>query len=116
MNFLSLFIFTLLFNSVAISQGNLQFNQVLNLSFSAGGANFAVPPGKVWKIETVSLSSYSSYFSLSVAGQSVFLKNTHSGYGPVFESFPFWVAGGQNVFMSGLNSGVASVIEFNVVP
>jgi hypothetical protein len=108
--------FVLLFSTLGFSQGNLQFNQVLNLSFSAGGANFAVPPGKVWKIETVSLSSYSSYFSLSVAGQSIFLKNTHSGYGPVFESFPFWVAGGQNVFMSGLNSGVASVIEFNVVP
>jgi hypothetical protein len=116
MKTITTFFFVLLFSTLGFSQGNLQFNQVLNLSFSAGGANFAVPPGKVWKIETVSLSSYSSYFSLSVAGQSVFLKNTHSGYGPVFESFPFWVAGGQNVFMSGLNSGVASVIEFNVVP
>ena len=116
MKSLSFLYFTFFIVSIGFSQGNLQFNQVLNLSFSAGGANFAVPPGKVWKIETVSLSSYSSYFSLSVAGQSVFLKNTHSGYGPVFESFPFWVAGGQNVFMSGLNSGVASVIEFNVVP
>ena len=116
MKTITTFFFVLLFSTLGLSQGNLQFNQVLNLSFSAGGANFAVPPGKVWKIETVSLSSYSSYFSLSVAGQSVFLKNTHSGYGPVFESFPFWVAGGQNVFMSGLNSGVASVIEFNVVP
>ena len=116
MKTITTFFFVLLFSTLGFSQGNLQFNQVLNLSFSAGGANFAVPPGKVWKIETVSLSSYSSYFSLSVAGQSVFLKNTHTGYGPVFESFPFWVAGGQNVFMSGLNSGVASVIEFNVVP
>ena len=116
MKTITTFFFVLLFSTLGFSQGNLQFNQVLNLSFSAGGANFAVPPGKVWKIETVSLSSYSSYFSLSVAGQSVFLKNTHSGYGPVFESFPFWVAGGQNVFMSGLNSGVASIIEFNVVP
>ena len=116
MKTITTFFFVLLFSTLGFSQGNLQFNQVLNLSFSAGGANFAVPPGKVWKIETVSLSSYSSYFSLSVAGQSIFLKNTHTGYGPVFESFPFWVAGGQNVFMSGLNSGVASVIEFNVVP
>lgn len=107
---------TLFISLFGFSQGNLQFNQVLNLSFSAGGANFAVPPGKVWKIETVSLSSYSSYFSLSLAGQTIFLKNTHTGYGPVFESFPYWVAGGQNVYMSGLNSGVASVIEFNIVP
>lgn len=110
-------LFIILFISLfGFSQGNLQFNQVLNLSFSAGGANFAVPPGKVWKIETVSLSGHSSYFGLSLAGQTIFLKNTHTGYGPVFESFPYWVAGGQNVYMSGLNSGVASIIEFNIVP
>ena len=116
MKSLSFLFFTLIFSTIGFSQGNLQFNQVLNLAFSAGGANFAVPPGKVWKIETVSMSGYSSYFGLSLGGQSIFLKNTHTGYGPVFESFPFWVAGGQTVFMSGLNSGVASVIEFNVVP
>jgi len=95
---------------------NLQFSQVLNLSFSSNGTNFSVPAGKVWKLETVGLSSYSSYFSISVGGQSIFLKNTHTGYGPVFESFPFWINGGQSVFLSGLTSGVASVVEFNVVP
>jgi hypothetical protein len=95
---------------------NLQFSQVLNLSFSSNGTNFSVPAGKVWKLETVGLSSYSSYFSISVGGQSIFLKNTHTSYGPVFESFPFWINGGQSVFLSGLTSGVASVVEFNVVP
>jgi hypothetical protein len=62
------------------------------------------------------LSSYSSCFSVSVAGQQAFLKNTHTGYGPVFDSFPYWITGGQNVFFSGLTSGVASVLEFNIVP
>jgi hypothetical protein len=95
---------------------NLQFSQVLNLSFSANGTNFSVPAGKVWKLETVGLSSYSSNFLMSVGGQSIILKNTHASYGPVFESFPFWINGGQSVFLSGLTNGVASVVEFNVVP
>ena len=98
------------------SQGNLQLNQVLNLSFTSNGNNYSVPAGKVWKIEGVGLSSYSSFFSVSVAGQQVFLKNTNTGYGPVFDSFPYWINGGQNVFFSGLNSGVASVLEFNIIP
>jgi len=98
------------------AQGNLQFNQVLNLSYSTNGTNFSVPVGKVWKIECVGMASYQSYYSVSVAGQQIFLKNTHSGYGPSFDSFPFWLSGGQSVFMSGLTGGVASVIEFNIVP
>jgi len=98
------------------SQGNLQLNQVLNLSFTSNGNNYSVPAGKVWKIEGVGLRSYSSFFSVSVAGQQVFLKNTNTGYGPVFDSFPYWINGGQNVFFSGLNSGVASILEFNIVP
>jgi len=108
--------FFIAFHSLVFSQGNLQFNQVLNLNFSAGGSNFAVPAGKVWKIEGVGLSSYQSFFGVNVAGNSIFLKNSHSSYGPEFESFPFWISGGQNVTFNGLTGGVASIIEFNIVP
>lgn len=99
-----------------LAQGNLQFNQVLNLSFTSNGTNFTVPVGKVWKMEQVGMSSYSAYFTMTVAGQQIFLKNTSSNYGYTFESFPYWISGGQSVFMSGLTGGVASVIEFNIVP
>jgi hypothetical protein len=92
---------------------NLQFSQALLFN---GTAVQTVPAGKVWKLETVGLSSYSSNFLMSVGGQSIILKNTHASYGPVFESFPFWINGGQSVFLSGLTNGVASVVEFNVVP
>jgi len=108
--------FILLFSTFGFSQGNLQFNQVLNLSFTGGGSNYTIPVGKVWKLENVGMSSYASFFTLSVAGQQVFLKNTHTSYTTEFNSFPYWINGGQNVGFSGLNSGVVSIIEFNVVP
>lgn len=111
-----LFISCFLLYMNSFSQGNLQLNQVLNLSFTSNGNNFSVPAGKVWKIEGVGLSSHTSFFNVSVAGQQVFLKNTHTSYGPVFDSFPYWLNGGQNVFFSGLTSGVASVLEFNIIP
>ena len=117
----ALVLFLIIATSV-VAQGNLQFNQVVTYtgtgsgSFSYTSPTWTVPVGKVWKIEGVGLSSYSSYFSVSVAGQQVFLKNTHTSYGPVFDSFPYWITGGQNVFFSGLTSGVASVLEFNIVP
>lgn len=98
------------------AQGNLQFNQVLNLSFSNNNTPYTVPAGKVWKIENVSLSSFSSYFFMNINGQQIFLKNTHTGYGPEFSSFPYWVSGGQNISFGGLTSGVVSIIEFNIIP
>ncbi len=38
----------------SFSQGNLQFNRVLSLT---NGSNSSVPTGKVWKVESVNLSS-----------------------------------------------------------
>jgi len=110
------FFFVLLFSTLGFSQGNLQFNQVLNLSFTSGGTFYTIPAGKVWKLENVGMSSYASYFTVSVAGQQIFLKCTHTGYTTEFNSFPYWVNGGQNIGFSGLNAGVVSIIEFNVVP
>lgn len=49
--FLTLCLFLLLDDFY--SQGNLQFNQVLNIS---NGANASVPVGKVWKIDAVNIS------------------------------------------------------------
>ena len=116
MKSLSFLFFTLVLSTIGFSQGNLQFNQVLNLSFTGGGSNYLIPVGKVWKLENVGMSSYSSFFTLSVAGQQVFLKNTHTSYTTEFNSFPYWINGGQNVGFSGTHSGVVSIIEFNVVP
>ena len=47
---LLMFCFNLTFS---YSQGNLQFNQVLNIT---NGATVAVPVGKVWKIDAVNIS------------------------------------------------------------
>jgi hypothetical protein len=112
----SFFFFFFFIATIGFSQGNLQFNQVLNLSFTSGGTFYPIPVGKVWKLENVGMSSYASYFTVSVAGQQIFLKCTNTGYTTEFNSFPYWVNGGQNVGFSGLNAGVVSIIEFNVVP
>jgi hypothetical protein len=53
---------------------------------------------------------------MNINGQQIFLKNTHTGYGPEFSSFPYWVSGGQNISFGGLTSGVVSIIEFNIIP
>ena len=44
-------------NSLLYSQGNLQFNQVLNL---VPGSNYTVPAGKVLKIESIATTSGST--------------------------------------------------------
>jgi hypothetical protein len=48
-----LFYIMFIFSSITFSQGNLQFNQVLNFS---PGNSYTVPTGKVLKIESISIS------------------------------------------------------------
>jgi hypothetical protein len=57
MNKYIIFFFLLAISYTAKSQGNLQFNQVINL---IPGANYTVPTGKVLKIESITTSSESS--------------------------------------------------------
>jgi hypothetical protein len=106
-----------LFSLITNSQGNLQFNQVLNLSFQSWGNNFSVPSGKVWKVENIALITYSGYCTITIGGQQLFVKNTNVNLGGSdFNSLPYWIAGGQTVNFGGSHSGTASVIEFNIVP
>jgi hypothetical protein len=105
-----------LFSHFTNAQGNLQFNQVLNLSFQSWGNNYSVPSGKVWKVENIALITYSGYCTITIGGQQLFVKNTNGSYTYEFNSLPYWIAGGQTVNFGGSHSGTASVIEFNVVP
>ena len=118
------FLIILLLSSIAFSQGNLQFNRVVN---DAGyivvtnssctdvfGTTYTVPAGKVWKIESFVTLTLSNYIMLN--GKQISPTN----------NVPFWLKEGD-VFAfntsskcgSGGNNSMNwffSAIEFNIVP
>lgn len=118
---ISFFIFSSLY-----SQGNLQFNQVKNISgtWTSGQTvnNLVVPSGKVVKIESATLSTGGN---LATSSAIIFLGNhcIYSGgtnYG-MMNLFPFWLSEGSYPINIGYNySGQLiysiSGIEFNVIP
>ena len=130
MNFLSLFVFILLFNSVAFSQGNLQFNQVVSYSGTSSSNNsptWIVPVGKVWKVETA-FASYGSTANRRVyvdaGGGFSFFSISNSNETTIPHVLPIWLKAGDQVyvFASCSNCGtqtlnyVISIIEFNIIP
>jgi hypothetical protein len=62
----SILFFLVLTTIAAKAQGNLQFNQVINLT---AGNNYIVPQGKVLKIESISMSSGSICIPRTSTGQ-----------------------------------------------
>ena len=108
-------------SSQLYSQGNLQFNQVYNLSFSGTqtptasvptvtfqNASISVPAGKVWKIESANVTTQQSISTgyllhpiVNGGGTFLMLNNiviannlgATSNYDK-FTSFPFWLPAG----------------------
>lgn len=106
----------LLFSKTANSQGNLQFNQVINLEFVGGGTTVTVPTGKVWKIENCMITSTNFYACMVVNGVTYYMRQ-HNTSSSSWDNFPFWFAEGKTItFGGGCSSGILSIIEFNVVP
>ena len=120
--------------STTYGQGNLQFNQVISVSFDLTAASsgfyslgtLTVPAGKVWKIERTSLDQeylgnlYPQYNGSSYAhiGDYVVWNNTTTYPQHLF---PLWLAEGTYpMTCSPGNSGTyhlaVSAIEFNVIP
>jgi hypothetical protein len=106
------------------AQGNLQLNQVLLLSASANStAQWTVPAGKAWKLESMAINSSSCYVYLNgnMAFEYVGLTGSTgvNGFVRHTQSSPLWLPAGT-VF--GHFSNVAnayrwfSIIEFNIVP
>ncbi len=124
----------LLFLSLAVyssiySQGNLQFNRVINLSYpkvyavswSTTAITFdtlIVPPNKVWKIESAwgnfdvhfggyLLRNHDCSNTLSVLSSSNF---------PIWFSTGSYILNGTTCSPSSAASAYVSIIEFNIVP
>jgi hypothetical protein len=122
-----LLILAIAYSSASFAQGNLQFNQVLNITGEAPGGNVfttvTVPVGKVWKITSSSWMEddgddpYASYTSLCI-GQ--FKLATRQGNDAVF---PIWLnEGDHDVKYCSTTTTIASKryaisgIEFNIIP
>jgi hypothetical protein len=122
------------------SQGNLQFNQVVQESFSPSVTSntlttigtITVPTGKVWKIESAVLSwtetagTTNSSFRLFIAGHctwALYLANT-GDIGIDRQTAPLWLKAGTyqiQVFQKSSFSNLPmnasySGIEFNITP
>lgn len=107
-----LIILALICSNIVWSQGNLQFNQVLILDATPAGNAITVPAGKVWKIESVALSSNNAYFQIKWGATSYFILNNSSPYA----NLPFWLPSNESASLIGSANAKVSIIEFNVVP
>ena len=95
-----------------IAQGNLQFNQVLVLDGNQNAPTYTVPAGKVWKVESATISSGSGYLALSINGSSASIFTYANGG----NNLPFWVPGGTLIGFYIYQTGKVSILEFNVIP
>jgi hypothetical protein len=119
-------------------QGNLQFNQVLTYAgqvgtwdstyttYSTVSPTFTVPTGKLWKIETKTISTEIIHFYVN----NVFFKDyvaVYGGYGTAYAysyniSNPIWLKAGDSVYFKAEGSGTPSgpyfisIIEYNITP
>jgi hypothetical protein len=111
---LSFFLFP---SSFFLSQGNLQFNQVITgtgmLGPNSSSGIYTVPAGKVLKIEAVNQNN-SAYFQIGINGYEVPLTSF---------KFPFWLKTGDTFYVrySLTTAGIGinfqfSAIEFNIIP
>jgi hypothetical protein len=104
------------------AQGNLQFNQVLLLSASANNtAQWTVPAGKTWKIE--SMGGWSACVYVYLNNQLAFEHNgpvvSSGGFYRNSESTPIWLPAGTTLGHNGCVSSAYrwfSILEFNIVP
>lgn len=113
------FLFAFLILGSLKAQGNLQFNQVINMAFTAANTTpVTVPAGKVWKLENCMLNTPSNnYAYMLYNGVYYNLRQQLSSANVV--NFPFWLSSGTTVTFGGNGGGAGgmlSIIEFNVVP
>jgi hypothetical protein len=79
------------------AQGNLQFNQVLNMS---NGTNYSVPEGKVLKIESINFNSPSITSDFVSCGLTSPAMGVNSGVNCSYQGINYLVIG-SNVFTGG---------------
>ncbi len=116
-------LFVFIVTSTAFSQGNLQFNRVVNdagyivvtnnACNDAFSATFTVPTGKVWKIESFVTLTTRNYIILN--GKQISPTNNAPFWLKAGDAFYFYTAGVCQQSGNSLN-WFFSAIEFNIVP
>ena len=137
------FFIALTFTSLAYSQGNLQFNKVINWKIPQQSGNcdgcgpycasingtIEVPSGKVWKIETSNYAGAASDWQFSLDNYLLFSNEITSGGGIFYHQairFPIWLPAGTYTYKGKYYTNCqvnptflgasTSIIEFNIVP
>jgi hypothetical protein len=132
------FLISFTFCSLAFSQGNLQFNNVINYVINSQdvyspysfSGSITIPQGKVWKIESASIKSNGNPgWSFILDNYVLFTWTVQPGgvlnsYWPV--PFPIWLPAGTYNYLSQYYNNPGSkatfpgasisIIEFNIVP
>jgi hypothetical protein len=103
--------------SVLHGQGNLQFNQVINLPFVANNTTpVTVPTGKVWKLESCMLNGAGNGNAFMTYNGALYNMRQQQTSTQV-ANFPFWLSSGASVtFGTSSSGGILSILEFNIVP
>jgi len=105
------------------AQGNLQFNQVLLLNATANNtAQWTVPAGKTWKIETMGSYSSTMYVYLNNSIAFEYIGDYNNNFGAYYrgsDAPALWIPSGTVLGHSSSNGSAFryfSILEFNIVP
>jgi hypothetical protein len=118
-----LFLLVLVFFGSFHAQGNLQYNQTLLLNASSNStAQWTVPAGKTWKVE--SMGCYAPtlfvYLNNSIAFEYIGDFNNNQGsYYRGSDAGAIWLPAGTILGHSSNNASAFrwfSVLEFNIIP
>ena len=116
-----LVLFVLAFGSAIRAQGNLQFNQVVLLTFDSNVSPYfsplyTVPAGKVWKIESAGSSSSIAVYELNGLRVSQTINTNNSTNAAA--NLPLWLPAATTMkfYNGGSYVCFVSILEFDVVP
>jgi len=118
-----LFVLVLFFFGLFNAQGNLQFNQTLLLNASNNAAaQWTVPAGKTWKIESMGCYATVMYVYLNNSIAFEYIGDFNNNFGAYYrgsDASAIWLPAGTILGHSSSNSSAFrwfSILEFNIIP
>jgi hypothetical protein len=107
----------------SLAQGNLQFNQTLLLNASNNAAaQWTVPAGKTWKIESMGCYATTMYVYLNNSIAFEYIGDFNNNFGAYYrgsDASAIWLPAGTILGHSSSNASAFrwfSILEFNIIP